>query len=205
MTDLSQLDVTTKSGFFEAPSYVQRFKDAIFAVIWRAFMDDADPRTRRHRHRLPRRRRYQGSRRARWRKRSHGPKGSSSRNTFRILLRVTDEASVKIVEHTLNKVVNLDIQRSSKRRVRGHSASQGTTSSSATKSRSRPTVSRLTSVSLVRPIPSKQRSSRKRLTTLFQSFLQPRSILKGRSTTPTQTPPQDSRSSAQSAASRLPL
>ena len=115
MTDLSQLDVTTKSAvLLEALPYVQRFKDAIFVVKYGgAFMDDADPAVR-------------------TRVASdiaflsavgikvvvvHGGGKAITRalaeakveTRFEHGLRVTDEASVKIVEHTLNKVVNLEI------------------------------------------------------------------------------------------------
>ena len=43
MTDLSHLDVTTKSAvLLEALPYIQRFRDAIFVVKYGgAFMDDA--------------------------------------------------------------------------------------------------------------------------------------------------------------------
>lgn len=48
MTDLQQLDVTTKAGvLLEALPYIQRFRDAIFVVKYGgAFMDDADPEVR---------------------------------------------------------------------------------------------------------------------------------------------------------------
>ena len=115
MTDLSQLDVTTKSAvLLEALPYVQRFKDAIFVVKYGgAFMDDADPEVRTrvatdiaflaavgikvvvvH-----------GGGKAITRALKEAAVGTR----FEHGLRVTDEASVKIVEHTLNKVVNLDI------------------------------------------------------------------------------------------------
>ncbi|MEO0508669.1 MAG: acetylglutamate kinase [Verrucomicrobiota bacterium] len=115
MTDLSQLDVTTKSAvLLEALPYVQRFRDAIFVVKYGgAFMDDADPEVRTrvatdiaflsavgikvvvvH-----------GGGKAITRALAE----AKVETRFEHGLRVTDEASVKIVEHTLNKVVNLDI------------------------------------------------------------------------------------------------
>ena len=48
MTELSQLDVTTKAAvLLEALPYIQRFRDAVFVVKYGgAFMDDADPAVR---------------------------------------------------------------------------------------------------------------------------------------------------------------
>lgn len=115
MTDISQLDVTTKSAvLLEALPYVQRFRDAIFVVKYGgAFMDDADPKVRTrvatdiaflsavgikvvvvH-----------GGGKAITRSLAEAKVATR----FEHGLRVTDEASVKIVEHTLNKVVNLEI------------------------------------------------------------------------------------------------
>jgi len=115
MPDISQLDVTTKSAvLLEALPYVQRFRDAIFVVKYGgAFMDDADPvvRTRVatdiaflsavgikvvvvH-----------GGGKAITRALAEAKVATR----FEHGLRVTDAASVKIVEQTLNKVVNLDI------------------------------------------------------------------------------------------------
>jgi acetylglutamate kinase len=115
MTDISQLDVTTKSAvLLEALPYVQRFRDAIFVVKYGgAFMDDADPAVRTrvatdiaflsavgikvvvvH-----------GGGKAITRALAE----AQVQTRFEHGLRVTDEKSVKIVEHTLNKVVNLDI------------------------------------------------------------------------------------------------
>ncbi len=115
MTDISQLDVTTKSAvLLEALPYVQRFRDAIFVVKYGgAFMDDADPAVRTrvatdiaflsavgikvvvvH-----------GGGKAITRALAE----AQVQTRFEHGLRVTDEASVKIVEHTLNKIVNLDI------------------------------------------------------------------------------------------------
>lgn len=115
MTDISQLDVTTKSAvLLEALPYVQRFRDAIFVVKYGgAFMDDADPAVRTrvatdiaflsavgikvvvvH-----------GGGKAITRALAEAKVATR----FEHGLRVTDAASVKIVEQTLNKVVNLDI------------------------------------------------------------------------------------------------
>jgi acetylglutamate kinase len=115
MTTLDQLDVTTKAAvLLEALPYVQRFRDAIFVIKYGgAFMDDADPAVRTrvatdiaflaavgikvvvvH-----------GGGKAITRALTE----SKVETRFEHGLRVTDENSVKIVEHTLNKVVNLDI------------------------------------------------------------------------------------------------
>jgi len=115
MTDLSQLDVTTKAAvLLEALPYIQRFRDSIFVVKYGgAFMDDADPAVRTrvatdiaflsavgikvvvvH-----------GGGKAITRALAE----SNVETHFEHGLRVTDKDSVKIVEHTLNKVVNLDI------------------------------------------------------------------------------------------------
>jgi acetylglutamate kinase len=115
MTILDKLDVTTKASvLLEALPYVQRFRDAIFVVKYGgAFMDDADPQVRTrvatdiaflaavgikvvvvH-----------GGGKAITR----ALKESNVETRFEHGLRVTDKDSVKIVEHTLNKIVNLDI------------------------------------------------------------------------------------------------
>lgn len=115
MTSLSQLDVTTKASvLLEALPYVQRFRDAIFVVKYGgAFMDDADPEIRTrvatdiaflaavgikvvvvH-----------GGGKAITRALAE----SNVETRFEHGLRVTDKDSVNIVEHTLNKVVNLEI------------------------------------------------------------------------------------------------
>lgn len=115
MTSPEHLDATTKSAvLLEALPYVQRFRDAIFVVKYGgAFMDDADPAVR-------------------TRVATdiaflsavgikvvvvHGGGKAISRaleearipTRFEHGLRVTDQASVNIVENTLNKVVNLEI------------------------------------------------------------------------------------------------
>lgn len=115
MTSPENLDATTKSAvLLEALPYVQRFRDAIFVIKYGgAFMDDADPAVRTrvatdiaflsavgikvvvvH-----------GGGKAITRALA----GAQVQTRFEHGLRVTDEASVKIVEHTLNKIVNLEI------------------------------------------------------------------------------------------------
>lgn len=115
MTDLSQLDVTTKSAvLLEALPYVQRFRDAIFVVKYGgAFMDDADPAVRT---RVATDIAFLSAVGIKVVVVHGGGKAITRALTeakvetrFEHGLRVTDEASVKIVEHTLNKVVNLDI------------------------------------------------------------------------------------------------
>lgn len=115
MSLTENLDPTTKSAvLLEALPYVQRFRDAIFVVKYGgAFMDDADPIVR-------------------TRVATdiaflaavgikvvvvHGGGKAITRalaeaqiaTRFEHGLRVTDQASVDIVEHTLNKIVNLEI------------------------------------------------------------------------------------------------
>lgn len=115
MTPTENLDATTKSAvLLEALPYVQRFRDAIFVVKYGgAFMDDADPMVRTrvatdiaflsavgikvvvvH-----------GGGKAITRALAE----AKVETRFAHGLRVTDEESVKLVEHTLNKVVNLEI------------------------------------------------------------------------------------------------
>lgn len=114
-THISDLTVTTKAAvLLEALPYIQRFRDAIFVVKYGgAFMDDADPEVRTrvatdiaflsavgikvvvvH-----------GGGKAITRALAE----SNVATRFEKGLRVTDAASVKIVEHTLNKIVNLEI------------------------------------------------------------------------------------------------
>jgi acetylglutamate kinase len=115
MSLAEHLDATTKSAvLLEALPYVQRFRDAIFVVKYGgAFMDDADPKVRTrvatdiaflaavgikvvvvH-----------GGGKAITR----ALKESKVETRFEHGLRVTDAETVKIVDYTLNKVVNLDI------------------------------------------------------------------------------------------------
>ncbi len=115
MTDTSHLDVTTKAAvLLEALPYIQQFRDAIFVVKYGgAFMDSADPTVR-------------------TRVATdiallsavgikvvivHGGGNAITRalaesdipTRFEHGLRVTDKDTVKIVEHTLNEVVNPSI------------------------------------------------------------------------------------------------
>ena len=115
MTDLSKLDVTTKAAvLLEALPYIQQFNGAIFVVKYGgAFMDLADPTVRN-------------------RVATdiallsavgikvvvvHGGGNAISRaltesnleSRFEHGLRVTDKTAIKIVEHTLNAVVNPSI------------------------------------------------------------------------------------------------
>ena len=115
MTDLSHLDATTKAAvLLEALPYIQQFRESIFVVKYGgAFMDDADPKVRTrvatdiaflaavgikvvvvH-----------GGGKAITRALAE----SKVHTRFEHGLRVTDQESIKIVEYTLNKVVNLDI------------------------------------------------------------------------------------------------
>jgi len=115
MSDQIPLDVTTKAAvLLEALPYVQRFRDSIFVIKYGgAFMDASDPEVRTrvatdiaflaavgikvvvvH-----------GGGKAITR----ALEGAQVATRFENGLRVTDEASVNIVEHTLNKVVNLEI------------------------------------------------------------------------------------------------
>lgn len=115
MSLTEHLDATTKSAvLLEALPYVQRFRDAIFVVKYGgAFMDDADPEVRTrvatdiaflaavgikvvvvH-----------GGGKAITRALAE----SNVETKFEHGLRVTDAESVKVVDHTLNKVVNLEI------------------------------------------------------------------------------------------------
>jgi acetylglutamate kinase len=115
MTDLSKLDVTTKAAvLLEALPYIQQFRGAIFVIKYGgAFMDSADPTVRN-------------------RVATdiallsavgikvvvvHGGGTAITRalaeanveTRFEHGLRVTDQAAIKIVEHTLNSVVNPSI------------------------------------------------------------------------------------------------
>lgn len=115
MTDLTQLDITTKASvLLEALPYIQRFRDAIFVVKYGgAFMDDADPAMRT---RVATDIAFLSAAGIKVVVVHGGGKAitralaeSDLPTRFEHGLRVTDAESVKIVEHTLNKVVNLDI------------------------------------------------------------------------------------------------
>ncbi|MGC6455350.1 MAG: acetylglutamate kinase [Coraliomargaritaceae bacterium] len=115
MTDLEQLDVTTKAGvLLEALPYIQRFRDAIFVVKYGgAFMDDADPAVRTrvatdiaflHATGIKVVVVHGGGKAI-----TRALEAAKVETRFEHGLRVTDAASVQVVEHTLNKVVNQDI------------------------------------------------------------------------------------------------
>jgi len=115
MNSLDQLDVTTKAAvLLEALPYVQRFRDAIFVIKYGgAFMDDADPAVRTrvatdiaflHAVGIKVVVVHGGGKAI-----TRALAESNVETRFEHGLRVTDKDSVKIVEHTLNKVVNLEI------------------------------------------------------------------------------------------------
>ncbi len=115
MTKLEQLDVTTKAAvLLEALPYLQRFRDAIFVVKYGgAFMDDADPEVRT---RVATDIAFLSAAGIKVVVVHGGGKAitralaeSKVETRFEHGLRVTDADSVNIVEHTLNKVVNLEI------------------------------------------------------------------------------------------------
>jgi len=115
MTAISNLDVTTKASvLLEALPYIQRFRDQIFVVKYGgAFMDDADPEVRT---RVATDIAFLSAVGIKVVVVHGGGKAitraltkSNIETQFKHGLRVTDQASVNIVEHTLNKVVNLDI------------------------------------------------------------------------------------------------
>lgn len=115
MTDLTQLDITTKASvLLEALPYIQRFRDAIFVIKYGgAFMDDADPIVRT---RVATDIAFLSAAGIKVVVVHGGGKAitralaaSDVETRFEHGLRVTDADSVKIVENTLNKIVNLDI------------------------------------------------------------------------------------------------
>jgi acetylglutamate kinase len=115
MTNLDHLDVTTKAAvLLEALPYIQRFRDAIFVVKYGgAFMDDADPEIRT---RVATDIAFLSAVGVKVVVVHGGGKAitraladSKVETRFEHGLRVTDADSVNIVEHTLNKVVNLEI------------------------------------------------------------------------------------------------
>ncbi|MGC6424179.1 MAG: acetylglutamate kinase [Lentimonas sp.] len=115
MTNLEHLDVTTKTAvLLEALPYIQRFRDAIFVVKYGgAFMDDADPEVRT---RVATDIAFLHAAGVKVVVVHGGGKAitralaeSNVATRFEQGLRVTDAESVKVVDHTLNKVVNLDI------------------------------------------------------------------------------------------------
>lgn len=115
MPDLQQLDVTTKAAvLLEALPYIQRFRDAIFVVKYGgAFMDDADPAVRTrvatdiaflHAAGIKVVVVHGGGKAI-----TRALAEANVSTQFKNGLRVTDADTVKVVDHTLNKVVNLDI------------------------------------------------------------------------------------------------
>ena len=115
MSDISQLDVTTKAAvLLEALPYIQRFRDAIFVVKYGgAFMDDADPMVRTrvatdiaflHAAGIKVVVVHGGGKAI-----TRALAESNVQTRFEHGLRVTDAESVKVVDHTLNKIVNLEI------------------------------------------------------------------------------------------------
>lgn len=115
MPNLSHLDVTTKAAvLLEALPYIQRFRDAIFVVKYGgAFMDDADPAVRTrvatdiaflHAAGIKVVVVHGGGKAI-----TRALAESNVETRFEHGLRVTDANSVKIVEHTLNNIVNSEI------------------------------------------------------------------------------------------------
>lgn len=115
MTNLDHLDVTTKAAvLLEALPYIQRFRDAIFVVKYGgAFMDDADPAVRT---RVATDIAFLHAAGVKVVVVHGGGKAitralaeSNVETRFEHGLRVTDAESVKVVDHTLNKIVNQEI------------------------------------------------------------------------------------------------
>lgn len=115
MTPTEHLDATTKSAvLLEALPYIQRFRDAIFVVKYGgAFMDDADPEVRTrvatdiaflHAAGIKVVVVHGGGKAI-----TRALAESDAETRFEHGLRVTDAESVKVVDHTLNKIVNLEI------------------------------------------------------------------------------------------------
>ncbi|CAI8260347.1 MAG: Acetylglutamate kinase [Opitutia bacterium UBA7350] len=115
MSNLQQLDITTKAAvLLEALPYLQRFRGAIFVVKYGgAFMDDADPEVRSrvatdiaflHAAGIKVVVVHGGGKAI-----SRALERAQVENRFEHGLRVTDAASIKVVESTLNKEVNRDI------------------------------------------------------------------------------------------------
>lgn len=115
MTNLEHLDVTTKAAvLLEALPYIQRFRDAIFVVKYGgAFMDDADPAVRTrvatdiaflHAAGIKVVVVHGGGKAI-----TRALAESNVETRFEHGLRVTDAESVKVVDHTLNQIVNQDI------------------------------------------------------------------------------------------------
>ena len=115
MSKLTNLDVTTKAAvLLEALPYIQRFRDAIFVVKYGgAFMDDANPEARArvatdiaflHAAGIKVVVVHGGGKAI-----TRALAKSDVETKFEQGLRYTDAESVKVVDHTLNKIVNLEI------------------------------------------------------------------------------------------------
>ena len=115
MSNIINLDVTTKAAvLLEALPYIQRFRDAIFVVKYGgAFMDDANPEARArvatdiaflHAAGIKVVVVHGGGKAI-----TRALAKSDVETQFEQGLRVTDAESVKVVDHTLNKIVNLEI------------------------------------------------------------------------------------------------
>ena len=115
MSNIINLDVTTKAAvLLEALPYIQRFRDAIFVVKYGgAFMDDANPEARTrvatdiaflHAAGIKVVVVHGGGKAI-----TRALSKSDVETRFEHGLRVTDAESVKVVDHTLNKIVNLEI------------------------------------------------------------------------------------------------
>ena len=115
MSNIINLDVTTKAAvLLEALPYIQRFRDAIFVVKYGgAFMDDANPEARTrvatdiaflHAAGIKVVVVHGGGKAI-----TRALAKSDVETQFEQGLRVTDAESVKVVDHTLNKIINLEI------------------------------------------------------------------------------------------------
>ena len=115
MSNIINLDVTTKAAvLLEALPYVQRFRDAIFVVKYGgAFMDDANPEARArvatdiaflHAAGIKVVVVHGGGKAI-----TRALAESDVETQFEQGLRITDAESVKVVDHTLNKIINLEI------------------------------------------------------------------------------------------------
>ena len=115
MSQISQLDVTTKASvLLEALPYIQRFRDSIFVVKYGgAFMDDADSEIRTrvatdiaflHATGIKVVVVHGGGKAI-----TRALNESMLETRFEHGLRVTDSDSIKVVDHTLNEIVNLEI------------------------------------------------------------------------------------------------
>ena len=115
MSKLINLDVTKKAAvLLEALPYIQRFRGAIFVVKYGgAFMDDANPEARArvatdiaflHAAGIKVVVVHGGGKAI-----TRALAKSDVETQFEQGLRVTDAESVKVVDHTLNKIINLEI------------------------------------------------------------------------------------------------